>query len=233
MTCLILLAAGRGSRLQSLTSQQPKCLNSYKGESLISRIIQIVPTLESYIDRVIVIGGYKGELIKSYGDVYLENTDWYNSGPFWTLLYADSILSSEECIVSYTDIYYDKSFLNACLESKDPIFLPSNANFRESWLLRNIDVLEDLESFKYRNNRIEEIGKRPKSVNEVQGQFSGIFKTTPEGWFALKTVAVNHEPRRLDMTTAFSHAIDKGVIIKCSQVYAMWKEFDIPTDFVE
>lgn len=233
MTTLILLAAGRGSRLKSLTEDLPKCLNTYQGKPLIQHTLDLALIFKKQITRTVIVSGYRGELLATLGLKIIENTEWRSSGPFHSLMLANNYLKSSSCIVSYTDIVYGKEFLQSCLSSSAKIFLPSNLNFKQSWRGREVDLLQDLESFVLSGEKVTEIGSRPKSLSEVQGQFAGIFKTTPEGWQDLVKASRGADSQNLDMTGLFSLAIKKGVNIECEQVQADWKEFDLPSDFKE
>lgn len=233
MTTLILLAAGRGSRLKNLTEDLPKCLNTYRGKSLLKHIIDVSSVVKNQISEIVIVTGYRGELLTDLGYITLENIEWHSSGPFQSLLLAQNYLQSTPCIVSYTDIIYGKEFLESCLSSTADIFLPSNANFNESWGKREVEVLEDIESFVLDGSKLIEIGSRPKTLEEIQGQFAGIFKTNPAGWRALVEVTKGIDSKSLDMTGLFSLAIRNGISIECEQILSDWKEFDLASDFVE
>ena len=233
MTTLILLAAGRGSRLKSLTEDLPKCLNTYQGKPLIQHTLELASKFKEQIRKIVIISGYRGELLTKLGYEVLENTEWSFSGPFRSMAIAHKYLESSSCIVSYTDIVYGDEFLQSCLSSRANIFLPSNANYNESWNGRQVEIFEDLETFAFVGSKLIEIGNRPKTHNEIQGQFAGILKTTPEGWQALFDVAKGVDSRRLDITSLLSLAIKEGVNIECEQVRSSWKEFDLPSDFNE
>jgi len=231
MTTLILLAAGRGSRLKGLTAEVPKCLNNYQGKSLLQHILDTASRFEEQITNKVIVSGYRSELLAKLGYEVLENTDWNSSGPFGSLTCAQRYLDTTDCIVSYTDIVYGEEFLQSCLSSKANIFLPSNSNYRQSWSRREVRILDDLERFVCLDNKLIEIGSRPKSFSEIQGQFAGIFKTSPEGWRSILEVTRDVDSKKMDMTSVFSLAIKNGVCIQCEQVLSNWKEFDLPSDF--
>jgi choline kinase len=231
MTTLILLAAGRGSRLKSLTEDIPKCLNTYQGKPLIQHTLDLASKFRKQITKIVIISGYRGELLTRFGYEVLENSEWSFSGPFRSLAIAHQFLESSSCIVSYTDIVYGEEFLQSCLSSRADIFIPSNANYSESWNGRRVDIYEDLETFAFVGNRLIEIGNRPKTHDEIQGQFAGILKTTPEGWRDLYEVAQCVDSQHLDITGLLSLAIKEGVNVECEQVRSPWKEFDLPSDF--
>lgn len=64
----VILAAGEGKRMQPLTLERPKPLISVAGRPILEHIIDALP---SEIDEIILVVGYKAEMIKEYvGDLY-------------------------------------------------------------------------------------------------------------------------------------------------------------------
>ena len=61
----LILAAGRGSRMEKLTQTIPKCLVKLKGKTLLQRQIDILT--QAGINDIGIITGYKREKIKSFG----------------------------------------------------------------------------------------------------------------------------------------------------------------------
>ena len=231
MTTLILLAAGRGSRLGNLTSLKPKCLMEYQGRVLIENIISQAEALGTKINGVHIVSGYRHEQLEYLNLPLLFNESWETSGPFASLLCADEILKSDNSVISYTDIFYDLSFLEAALQSTADIFIPNNTDYLRCWSHRKIDLFEDLETFRFRDNLLLEIGSKTNRVDEIQGQFAGIMKTTPNGWKKLKEMALDAKNPKLDITSVLSLAIQNDVKVFTSEVNGFWKEFDLQSDF--
>jgi bifunctional UDP-N-acetylglucosamine pyrophosphorylase/glucosamine-1-phosphate N-acetyltransferase len=62
MQCVI-LAAGKGTRLRPLTENCPKPLVEVGGKTLLDHIVGALP---SFVDELIILTGYKGEMIREY-----------------------------------------------------------------------------------------------------------------------------------------------------------------------
>lgn len=62
MQCVI-LAAGKGTRLRPLTEHCPKPLVKVSGKTLLDHIVLALP---SAVDELIIVIGYKGEMIREY-----------------------------------------------------------------------------------------------------------------------------------------------------------------------
>lgn len=226
---LVLLAAGRGSRLGDLTDSKPKCLNEFRGVPLLQHILDTSKNFN--FEEVVIVAGYKANLLQKYDRRVLINIDWENSGPFASLMVADDLMMSSNVVVSYTDIYFGEEFFESCLSSDSDIYVPNNASFFNSWNDRNVDMLEDLETFKYTGNRLVDIGRKPNNIGEIQGQYAGIVKLTPLGWSQLKKIGIALNYPRLDITTLLREALNNNVQINTSEVKSFWKEFDLPSDF--
>lgn len=62
MQCVI-LAAGKGTRLRPLTENCPKPLVEVGGKTLLDHIVGALPR---FVDELIILTGYKGEMIREY-----------------------------------------------------------------------------------------------------------------------------------------------------------------------
>ena len=63
----IILAAGRGSRMQHLTNDKPKCLLEVNGKRLLEHQFEAIT--KAGIRSIAIVTGYKQELIKLPGRV--------------------------------------------------------------------------------------------------------------------------------------------------------------------
>ena len=64
----LILAAGRGTRMQDLTNEVPKPMLTVHGKTLLARKLEVLPP---QIDEVIFIVGYQGDLIReAFGSEY-------------------------------------------------------------------------------------------------------------------------------------------------------------------
>ena len=70
----IILAAGRGSRMKSMTDERPKCLVEVKGRTLLDRQINAIKT--AGIKQISIVTGYKRELLSINGIKEFHNSNW-------------------------------------------------------------------------------------------------------------------------------------------------------------
>ena len=64
---VILLVAGEGKRLRPYTLDRPKCMVEIDGISLIDRQMKVLQSEE--LDDIVMIGGFKAEMLKTNGSV--------------------------------------------------------------------------------------------------------------------------------------------------------------------
>lgn len=96
----IILAAGRGSRLGTMTENQPKPLAKLAGKPLIEW--QLASLAAAGVDDVHVVCGYCSEALQDYGNNRIMNVNWASSNMVRSLMCADAVLSEVPTLVCYT-----------------------------------------------------------------------------------------------------------------------------------
>lgn len=110
---VIILAAGLGSRLKGFTSDRPKAMVSVAGKPLIDHALSFLDFTK--IQRIFVIGGYEGEVLKKHLDPYgsqvcfIENPD-YRAGSVLTLEKALPFIEGNFLLMNVDHIYPRKMF---------------------------------------------------------------------------------------------------------------------------
>lgn len=224
----IILAAGRGSRMGDLTNTRPKPLTQYYGETLLARAVKNLNL--AGITHIAVVSGYMHELLAGFGTDHFHNADWSNTGIFWSCQHASSWLEADDCLVIYGDILFNHLDITRLCNDEHSIALGYDPDGLVLWQQRFDNPLDDIERLKLRRDgTLSAIGGKPRDLNEIEGQWTGIFKSTPEGWGRL-VVAANTFPestrRQLDMTSLFSAAINAGERLKAVPFIHPWGEID-------
>jgi choline kinase len=105
----------------------------------------------------------------------------------WTLFSAEEELEGD-VIVSYGDIVYSKNILKALIKSKADIAVTIDKKWEGYWRERNENPLDDAETLKLRKDgTISEIGQKPSSLEEIEGQYMGLMKFSSEGVRQIKS----------------------------------------------
>ena len=94
-----------------------------------------------------------------------------------------------DIIVSYGDIVYSQEILKSLLKSKADIAVTIDKEWEGYWRERNENPLDDAETLKLRRDgTIKEIGKTPKSIAEIEGQYMGLMKFSAKGVTKIKNI---------------------------------------------
>lgn len=233
----IILAAGEGTRLRPYTLSRPKCMVEVGGRSLLDRQLDILEAAGVYEN--IIVGGYLFDKLSRRGTRYHENPDYDKTNMVWTLFCAEEELQGE-VIISYGDIVYSLNNLQALLECSSDIAVTIDLDWESYWHERLDDPLSDAETLKLSDNgKILELGKKPSSLDEIEGQYMGLMKFSPQGTELLKTVfnelksqgSIQGKPvENAYMTDLLQAMIDLGYTLQAVPVRGGWIEVDTVED---
>lgn len=229
----IILAAGRGSRMKTLTDERPKCLVELRGKALLDWQLQALR--EAGVSEIAIVTGYRRELLAGRGLKEFHNPRWAQTQMVSSLACAEEWLKAEPCIVSYSDIFYDASAVRALMVSIAPLAVTYDPNWLALWQQRFADPLEDAETFRLTpQHTLAEIGNKPKSVQEVEGQYMGLLRFTPEGWAEverLRSAMPAAAADKLHMTGTLQKVIEAGRVAIAAVPYeGEWGEVDSAED---
>ena len=228
MSRAIILAAGRGSRMKEHTKEKPKCLNILANNTLLHW--QLKSLNEGGIDKVILVNGYKAELIKGNFDT-VTNKRWSETNMVASLFCVSS--GKEDSIISYSDIVYQSKHVIALKKTKGDIIITADLNWKELWELRFEDPLDDAETFKSTGNVLNHIGGKTNDISEIGAQYMGLLKLTENGWNKMKEVYQSFSKEKqdkLDMTSMINELINKNIEVNIVFVEGGWCESDSYSD---
>ncbi len=229
----IILAAGRGTRMEGLTGSIHKCLLEVDGKKLIERQIECL--FSQGIEKIAVVTGYRREQLSGYGSQQFYNANWSGTQMVHSLEQASEWLENYDCIVSYSDIFYDSIAIMQLLNSKNDITVLFDPNWRTLWEKRFVDPRVDAESFIVsEKGQILDIGRKNVTFDEIQGQFMGLFNFTREGWQKAQEVRRRNSSeynKKQDMTAFLQQVIKESDMIVHGLPYqGTWGEVDTPSD---
>lgn len=229
----IILAAGRGSRMEHLTDERPKCLVNFRGKPLIEWQLEAIRA--AGIKEIAIVTGYRNDLLASYNLVEFHNLRWSETDMVASLACAEKWLKAEPCVVSYSDIYYEPSAVLSLVNCPASLAVTYDPNWLKIWKKRFDDPLVDAETFLINSsNEILEIGNKPTGVEEVQGQYMGLLRMTPAGWRQI-TLILNKIPKnirdQMHMTGTLQKVIEHTQFSVLGVPYGSeWGEFDSRSD---
>lgn len=219
--------------MESLTNDRPKCLVGIGGKPLLEW--QLEALRDAGIRDIAVVTGYKRELLSTRNLVEFHNPRWANTNMVSSLACAEEWLLSEPCVVSYSDIFYEASAAESLIGSTAKLAVTYDPFWLQLWKKRFGDPLLDAETFRVNTDgSLAEIGNKPDSVDEVQGQYMGILRFTPEGWNEVKRIRGELSDIVRDgmhMTGTLEKVINAGrVTISALPYLGRWGEVDSVAD---
>ena len=230
---VVVLAAGRGSRLQNITYDRPKALIDINGKSILQRQIECFEQAD--LSDLIVVTGYLSKKICDLGMKTVHNDDWKNTEILSSLLVVDEFLSSSDCIICYGDIIFELDVVKK-LQSCDADFCVAyDRNWQNLWQKRFENPLDDAESFIIDGDEnILDIGKKVKTVEEINGQYMGLIKSSPASWRKIKEYIRSigdKETKLLQITQVLSKMLDSNLLeVRGVPVESLWMEIDNKDD---
>lgn len=229
----IILAAGRGSRLNELTQNKPKCLTKIGSLSLLERQIASITT--AGIKDISIVTGYLAEELSGLNLTKYHNQNWQSTNMVMSLMEADDLLTNYECIVSYSDIFYETNAISMLVKSNFQTAITYDPKWLEKWSQRYENPLEDAETFRIQDNQLLiEIGNKPNTIEEVAGQFMGLIKISPGEWNKIKNYFYKQDEqirKQIQLTHLLNGLIQNQIIeIAGIPFTGIWGEIDTKKD---
>lgn len=236
----VILAAGRGSRLQPYTETCPKPLTELGGVSLLDR--QIATLRGVGIGDIVIATGYRHDMLDRPGIQRIHNPRWADTNMVESLFCAEAEFG-DDLIVSYGDIVYEPRLLRALLECASHISVVVDQRWRALWEMRFDDPTDDAESLRMDGDgRITNIGNPVTDLDDVEAQYVGLLRFRGTGVAALRaartSMAANRRPWQEKRSVANAYMTDllMEMILTGTDVYAVpvdggWLEFDTVKDY--
>lgn len=238
----LVVAAGMGRRMKGYTTDLPKCMLPIGKKTLLEHTFDTFRTCGA--TDFSVVCGYKKEKIK-YPDLkYYENTDYENNNILCSLFYAEEELS-EEIIICYSDIIFEKAVVEELLASDHDITLVVDVDWKRAYEGRTEHPLEEAENVVFKGDfEVAEIGKIFHEQVQVDGEFIGMLKLSARGAKLFKSRY--HEARaryagapfqrakafeKAYVTDIIQEMVDQGDQVHCVVINGGWREIDTVEDY--
>lgn len=223
----LILAAGRGSRMGSLTNNSHKCLTIIENKTLLDW--QVSSMNNAGIQEINVVVGYNSEKIEGRF-LKIKNDKWATTNMVGSLFCAPRF--NCDTVVSYSDIVYSPKHVKSLIKKRGDVVITADKLWFKLWSKRFVDPLDDAESFKTIGDNLLEIGNKVKTIENIEAQYMGLIKFSKKGWevaFNLFNSLNIKEQGSIDMTT-FLNKLLEYTEIKTVFVNGGWCEVDTYND---
>lgn len=231
----LILAAGRGSRMKSMTDARPKCLVEFRGRTLLEHQIEALHA--AGVHDIGIVTGYRSDMLASRAPIEFHNARWAETNMLSSLACAHAWLSQEPCIVSYSDIFYEHEAISLLCASQADLAITYDPHWLDIWQRRFEDPLSDAETFRlHEDGTLAEIGNKANTIEVIQGQYMGLLRLTPAGWSELQSIRhtlLEADRDRMQMTGILQAIIQSGRIpIEAIPYHGGWGEIDSESDLL-
>lgn len=237
-TSVIILAAGLGTRLRPYTESTPKCMVKLDGIPIIERQIEILRNVG--FENIIIVGGYKHEMLEYQDAEILVNERYGETNMIWSLYTAEEKIKGD-VLITYGDVLYTCKMVEQLASSNYDFAVACDMNWESYWKSRMDDPIKDLESFKKSSeNIVKELGQKAKTMNEIQGQYMGLtyigkqfskeFRSRLNKFCTSRDVINGRNSEESYMTDFLNDLVVKGIKLKAHPVNDQWIEVDTVAD---
>ena len=227
---LIVLSAGKGSRLPDKFRNKPKCLVELNSKPLLHYNKKFFSRFKS---KFIVTGFKQSKLKKIAKEIGFEsifNKNFSSTNMVFSLFLTKKFIK-EDVIVVYGDVIFNNNVYDLLRRKKN--ILPVNINWFKNWKKRMplIDVYQDAENIISKDNILLEIGSKIEKRNLPKYQFMGIIKFKKEDFFKCYEFFKKIKNKKIDMTTFLNLCIlNKIIRFKVEEYSSYWYEIDTISD---
>lgn len=184
----VILAAGRGTRLQPYTYDIPKGFMQVGDEKLIERSVRILK--ENGIENIIIGTGHLHEhydaFAKENGLTTFLSPEFATTGSFHTLIYGSELIKGDFLLLESDLLYHSDAIKGLINSDQKDIILTSG--FTNS----NDEVYVEVE-----NNKLINLSKKKEELNSIDAELVGIWKLSMD----LLSKLQSHHASASDATT--------------------------------
>lgn len=239
---VIILAAGRGSRLGPHSESSPKCLTPLCGRAWLDW--QLDALLAAGATSATLVSGHAAEMLEPRPAIahIVHHANWAATGPVASLYAAlDPGDDERELLIAYADCLWHPEWIVRLREAASGIAISSDLAWSLLWRERFADPLADAESLVLRPLAIDtrerwalrEIGARVRDQSAIDGQFMGLLRVCGSARMLLRThlgSLPEEALERLDMTALLSMLVATGEDIEVVSGAGAWIELDHASD---
>lgn len=181
---VIVIAAGRGSRLMPTTADVPKCYAEVQGKRMLDWALEAFQ--QNGLNKICFIGGYLIDRVRrDYPQFeFRENVDWQNNNIMASLMYARDLMD-QPFLCCYSDILFSSNVIQHLLKSPADGALGVDTDWLTRYEARSQHPSDDAEKVTVGDGLVTRVHRSiPESA--AYGEFIGIAKFSARGAEQLK-----------------------------------------------
>ncbi len=227
---LIVLSAGRGSRLPKKFRNRPKCLVKLNSKPL---LLYNENFFKHFEDKIIVTGfkqKYLKKISEKIGFTNVFNKKYSSTNMVYSLFLTKNKIKDDVVIV-YGDIIFNDSVYELLKPKKN--IIPVNINWYKNWKKRMSmnNIFKDAENIVVKENNLLEIGTKINKNKIPKYQFMGIVKLRKQTFLKCYDFFKKLNNKKVDMTSFLNLCISNKIMsLKVQKYKNYWYEIDSASD---
>tara|TARA_B100001057_G_scaffold500860_1_gene618338 strand:- start:3580 stop:4302 length:723 start_codon:yes stop_codon:yes gene_type:complete len=227
---LIVLSAGRGSRLPKKFRNRPKCLVKLNSKPL---LLYNENFFKHFEDKIIVTGfkqKYLKKISEKIGFTNVFNKKYSSTNMVYSLFLTKKKIKDDVVIV-YGDIIFNDSVYELLKPKKN--IIPVNINWYKNWKKRMSmnNIFKDAENIVVKENNLLEIGTKINKNKIPKYQFMGIVKLRKQTFLKCYDFFKKLNNKKVDMTSFLNLCISNKIMsLKVQKYKNYWYEIDSASD---
>lgn len=221
----VIVAAGKGTRLQEVTGGKPKCLVEIEGRPLIHRVLDALEARG--IKQVYVVVGHREDEIRAaVGDraTFLLNPFYATTNNMASLWFAIPHMGDEPFLYFHADVAFQDGLLDPLLEAPEE---------GVALLVDPESIDEEAMKVRLDGDRFVESSKQIP-LDQAAGEWTGIARFSPQAakhFYAHAGRLLLDGQFQVYDTEAFNRMAAEGVAFPiCTTQGKPWLEIDTPDD---
>jgi phosphoenolpyruvate phosphomutase len=226
----VVLAAGRGQGLETVTAERPKLMLPIAGRPLLRWLLDAFK--KEGVNEVTVVGGYRAEAIDTSGIQLLVNQHWAHSGELRTLSCAVDALRTDT-LICYGDLLFRSYVLRDLMDCGGDFAVvvdssPAGALNRTVRDFAYCSRADDRDLFGT-PVLLQRIGApaAPGAVHQAQGRWIGMLHVRRAGLQKLKALMSRLGARSdfdtLDVPALLNALVEEGAQVEVVYVHGHWR----------
>ena len=237
----IIIAAGRGSRMNALTEQSPKCMLEVGGKPILHHAIDNLRS--AGVTDIIIIRGYLSHLIDVKDVRYIDNPNWSRTNILGSLFVAREEIY-DRVLIMYSDIIFRPDVVADAVADSHRIAPVVDLDWKAAYVGRSHHPTSEAEKVMLTNTgMIQRIGKLNVEDNHADGEFIGMLRLNPMGSNQFRNALIDaakrykkksfQTARNFDaayLTDLLQNIIENREPIQPIFIHGGWREIDTIED---